>query len=1220
MKKIVLSLVFIAFFAQLGFSQQNYWKHLDRDAAQIATLRSQGPDIQPNEYALFELDYSALSTLLERKLKTTANLHIAVPLPDGTTERFIIQKNNTFPAALAEKYPSIQSFKGTSLENPGTTIRGSLSNWGFHAVISKNGQEIYIDPYNRATKRYHMAYYTADDPISPEMREQIQHDHSQFETTPDLFEDIQGGRNSPFAQPRSSQVPVVLYKYQIAIAATGEYTQFWGGTKEGALAAINVALDRINSIFIQEAAIELNLIANNDTLIYTDIDTDPFTGTSPGTLTQESPAVINQSIGFSNYDIGHVFTRSCQGSAIGVSGGVGTVCGGNKARGASCQTSVNDAFYVRIICHELGHQFGGFHTWNNCPPDNDDPVNYNPLSAFEPGSGSTIMSYSGACPGENVVTNPDPYYHVNTVEAIQNFTRGGVGETCAELVTTSNNQPEVNIPLEDGFFIPINTPFKLTAEGTDVDGDDLTYCWEQYDRDLVISSMGEPEGNDPSFRSLSPTSAPTRYLPNLGDLIANRTNRTEVLPTYSRDLTFRCTVRDNNPEAGGIAWKEVKFKATDQAGPFVLTSPNESRLDLEAGSFFEVSWDVANTNLAPVNSQFVNIRLSLDAGQTYPIVLAKNTPNNGSAMVTLPDTTVTFARLMVEAADNIFFDINDFNFRIVPPVDTGLIVNVAPVGVPLHCQPEPLNFKIETQAINGYDGPLNLQLVGELPEGADFSFSADQITPGQNSTLSINLNGQNAAGATLTIIGTAPDLDTLRRPIYFNSLANNFNDLEQLTPADGTNDILLSTNFSWTDVPNANTYDIEIANSPIFGDSIIESASNIDTAGYMPASFLADNELFFWRIRPFGTCGASDWLTPFTFHTAVIDCQRYTNTDRVNISGTGLPTIESKIEVTSSGIINDLNIPFIRANYQGVNSLRITLISPAGTEVVVYDQNCGATANLRIGFDDNAPSAINCPPDDGIVFQPVNSLAAFIGENTLGTWTLRVAVVRSGFGASGALEEWNLEFCGQNQPNNPTLVNNDTLFVPPNLANTITPDELIASDEDNSSDELLYTIVSAPDFGVLTAYGDTLAVGDQFTQRAIETFDLVYQHNGADNLLDAFSFVIEDGTGGYLPIRSLPIKIDPNAVVDTDDLFTQGSRMSIYPNPVSTDLLVDFGPALSGKGQLRIYNAQGQLRYAQPIEQAVAQFTIPVAQLEAGLHILSFVKEGKIESLRFVKR
>lgn len=1219
MKKYILLFLFVALLANLGFSQTNYWTALD-NATNIPALRNQKPDIQADKYALFELEFNALEVLLERKLDTNKALHIAVPLPDGTVERFAIKRGNNLPSELAEKYPSIQSFKGAGVSEPSTTIRGSLSTLGFHAVISKDGQEIYIDPYSRATTSYHMVYFTADDPISPEMRERLQHDHSQFETTPNLFEDIQGGRNSPFAKTRSNNVPVVLYKYQIAIAATGEYTQFWGGTKEGALSAINVALDRVNSIFIQEAAIELNLVANNDTLIYTNADTDPFTGTNPGVLTQESPGVINQSIGFSSYDIGHVFTRNCEGDAAGVSGGVGTVCGASKARGSSCQTSANDAFYVRIICHELGHQFGGFHTWNNCPPSNDDPVNYNPLAAFEPGSGSTIMSYSGSCQDQNVVFNPDPYYHVNTLEAIQSFTRGGVGEACAELVPTTNTQPAVIIPFEDGLFIPISTPFKLRAEGMDADGDDLTYCWEQYDRDLVISSLGTPQGNDPSFRSVAPTASPTRYLPTLTDLIANRTSINEVLPTYARDLTFRCTVRDNDPEAGGVAWKEVKFKATDQAGPFVVTSPNNSRLDLEAGSFFEVSWDVANTNVAPVNSQFVNIRLSLDAGQTYPIVLAENTPNNGSTFVTLPDTIASFARLMVEATDNIFFDINDFNFRIVPPVDTSLSVNVAPVGIPLHCQPEPLNFEIKTQAINGYAGQLALQLVGDLPEGADYSFSSDQIAPGESSTLTINLNEQSVFNTSLTIIGTAPGLDTLRRPIYFTSLANNFDDLIQLTPVDGTNNILLSTPFSWTDVPNASTYDLEIATSPIFGETIVESASSIDTAGYAPASFLADNELFFWRIRPLGACGASDWLAPFTFHTAIIDCQKYTNSDRVNISGTGLPTIESKIEVEASGIINDLNIPFIRANYQGVNSLRITLISPAGTEVIIYDQNCGATANLRIGFDDNAPSAIVCPPDDAIVFKPINPLSAFIGENTQGTWTLKVAVIRPGFGASGALEEWNLEFCSANQPSNPTLVNNDTLFVPPNLANTITPNELIASDEDNSSDELIYTLVSAPAFGTLSAFGETLAVGDQFNQRTIETFELVYQHNGADNLFDAFSFVIEDGTGGFLPIRSLPIKIDANAVVDTEDILGQAGNLSIFPNPVRTELLVDFGPALSGKGQLRIYNAQGQLRYTQRIDQSVAQFTLPVDQLEAGLHVLSFVKEGNIESLRFIKQ
>lgn len=1181
-------------------NSQSFWTKVQENA--VTELRQQVPDVQPENYQLFQLEDRALELYLRRFLPKGQPFVLELPLPDGRTRQFEIKASRNMPADLARKYPGILNFLGQELGNPANVLRGSFSPLGFHAVLQLDGKEIYIDPYQKGQRDYHLAYYTKDHLIDPELRAQFGHDHSQFEAPNVLDNPRRGGPNSPFVQSRSSSVPVALYQYDIAIAATGEYTQFWGGKAE-ALAAINVALDRINFIFVRDAAIELRLVAQNDTLIFEDPAMDPYTGDDAATLVGENPAVLNQRLGASAFDIGHVLTRGCSGTAAGVSGGVGTVCGTAKARGSSCQIATNDRFYIGIICHELGHQFGAFHTWNNCPPSNDDAANYNPIAAFEPGSGSTIMSYAGSCQDQNVASDSDPYYHVNSIEAIFQYAREGVGAGCAETLITENNQPEVSIPLNDGFFIPISTPFKLNAEASDPDGDALTYCWEQYDKDFFLSEIGQPEGNEPIFRSFLPTSSPTRYLPRLTDLLRNRSNNGEVLPTYSRDLTFRCTVRDNNNTAGGLAWKEVRFKSTESAGPFVMTAPNDSRLSFPAGEYLEVTWDVANTDQAPVNCQFVNIRLSLDAGITYPIMLSQNTPNDGSAFIHLPDTTVDFARIMIEAADNIFFDINNFNFEITPAEDTSLIVGVSPAGIPLHCQPEALRFTINTAALNGFDQPLQLDLNGLLPEGSQYEFSPNPVLPGESSTLNIDLPRTDAPDLNLEVIGTTAAMDTFRRPLFLSSLANRFDSLQLETPLDGTSDILLSTDFSWTDDPNVEAYDLEIATSPAFGESTVESASNITTNTYQPGSFFADNELYFWRIRPINACGPGAFLSPATFHTASIDCTDYSNDTRVNISGTGRPTIVSTIEVAEEGIISDLNIPFIRANYQPVNSLRISLISPAETRVVLFDQNCGATVNLRMGFDDDAPEEIACPPDDGIVFRPVNPLSAFIGENTLGTWTLEVAVVSAGFGASGALEEWQLEFCAVNQPENPELARRDTLYVPPAFRNSITPNELNAIDPTINDNELIYTIVRLPEFGSLTLDGEELMVGSQFKQRAIDNFAVQYRHDAGDNTYDEFSFVIENGLGGFLPATTLPIVIDGNAVVSTPDPLTTITELQVYPNPAKGSAILDLS-YLNGKaGQVELITAQGQLlrRWSEVRDH---RFSLPLSGIAPGLYLV----------------
>lgn len=1214
MTRFLLSiLLFLCYFSSA--QGQKIWTKVQED--QILQLRNQKPDVSPSVYQLFRLDDRALENQLRHFLPKGEKLQIEIPTANGILRSFLIESSRNMPESLAQKYPSILNFYGHEVGEAQHIIRGSLSPLGFHAVMNIDGQEIYIDPYQEGKRDYHLVYFTKDHLPDPELRELIGHDHSLFETPNILDNPRRGGPNSPFTKTRSAEVPVVLYQYDIAIAATGEYTSYWGGVTQ-ALSAINVALDRINSILVRDAAIELHLVAKNDTLIFTDPATDPYTGDDAATLVGENPAVLNQRLGATAFDIGHVFTRGCTGTAAGVSGGVGTVCGNAKARGSSCQISTNDRFYVGVICHELGHQFGAFHTWNNCPNYNDDAANYNPSAAFEPGSGTTIMSYAGSCQDQNIAFDSDTYYHVNSIESILQYVREGVGATCAEPVLTENNEPEVNIPLTDGFYIPINTPFKLTAEGSDPDMDTISYCWEEYDKDFYISEIGAPEGNDPIFRSHRPTSDPTRYFPRLTDLIANRTNNSEVLPSYSRDLTFRCTVRDNNENAGGVTWKEVRFKSSEAAGPFVVTSPNDSKLSFPGGNFMEITWDVANTDQAPINCKFVNIRLSLDAGLTYPVMLAQNTLNDGSAFVTLPDTAVDFARIMVEAADNIFFDIGNFNFEITPSTDTTLIMAVAPAGIPLHCQPEELTFTIQTQPLNGYDQEVTLALNGLLPEGSHYTFSTNPVTPGDSSTLTIELPGVDATDLDLEVIGVTASADTFQRALHFSSLANRFDNLELLTPTDGTSNILLSTDFSWSEDPNVDSYDIEIATSPAFGESIVESASDVTDNTYVPGSFFESNELFFWHIRPNNACGPGSFLAPSTFHTASIDCTTYTNTTRVNISGTGLPTIESKIEVEEEGLISDINIPFIKANYQPVNSLRVSLVSPVGTEVILFDKNCGATVNMRLGFDDDAPNEIICPPDDGIVFKPINPLSDFVGESTKGTWTLKVAVVRSGFGASGALEEWSLEFCAVNQPTNPVLVTKDTLFVPPGLLNSITPDELYANDEDNTSNELVYTIVSTPEFGTLTAYGNELTVGSQFTQRAIETFDLKYLHNGADNTADSFSFVIEDGTGGFLPINTLPIIMDANAVVGTQEEPTPEEYLKLYPNPARDVVNLDLSAFGGKRVDIELINIQGQvLARWSGIEDAL--LTIPVQQLTSGLYVVKARSAEVMEALRFTK-
>jgi hypothetical protein len=112
-----------------------------------------------------------------------------------------------------------------------------------------------------------------------------------------------------------------------------------------------------------------------------------------------------------------------------------------------------------------------------------------------------------------------------------------------------------------------------------------------------------------------------------------------------------------------VDYDEILFDVTNTAGPFLVITPNTS-VTWQGNSVQTVTWDVANTSVAPVNATEVNILLSVDGGNTYPVTLAANTPNDGSEQVLIPNDPTAQARIKVEAAGYIFFDISNEDFTV----------------------------------------------------------------------------------------------------------------------------------------------------------------------------------------------------------------------------------------------------------------------------------------------------------------------------------------------------------------------------------------------------------------------------------------------------------------------------------------------------------------------------------------------------------------------------
>lgn len=628
--------------------------------------------IVPRSYRSLRLARATLEQLL-RDVPMEASLPLResrsrlwLPLPDGGFGEFRIVESPIMEPALAARYPQIRTWLGQGIDDPTATLRFDLTPKGFHAQILSVHGSVYVDPYAKDDSEHYIAYHR---------RDAARRERPRCEVT---GEEIAEGERHLHVHELSPQLSsgATLRTYRLAMAATGEYTQYHGGTVLDGLSAIVTTMNRVNGIYEREVSLRMVLVANNDLIVYTDPGTDPYANTS-GDLSANQTNLTNV-IGAANYDIGHLVGTGGGGIAM-----LRSVCNGSsKARGLTGSANpLGDPFDVDYVAHEIGHQFGGNHTFNGSG-GNCSGANRNASTAYEPGSGITIQAYAGICGADNLQPNSEDYFHRVSLDEILAFTNNAAtGGSCASLLPTGNGIPEVSAPA--GFTIPQQTPFELTASGSDPDGDALSYLWEQFDLGAAnFPGILVDNGTRPLFRSFRPEANPSRVFPSWPYILGNANAAppaaplpgtespnwftAELLPSTNRMMNFRVTVRDNRAGGGGTHVANTAVTVTTDAGPFRVTQPNAA-LEWIAGAEHEVNWDVAGTDQAPVSTSHVRIRLSLDGGRSWPLVLADSVANNGSATVLLPAETPASsqARIRVEAVDNIYFDVSDLDFAVL---------------------------------------------------------------------------------------------------------------------------------------------------------------------------------------------------------------------------------------------------------------------------------------------------------------------------------------------------------------------------------------------------------------------------------------------------------------------------------------------------------------------------------------------------------------------------
>jgi hypothetical protein len=705
-------------FAQSRISGGGVWRQIDDAALQHRGLERQ---IVPDSYSTFKVDRAALQAILNSapmEFSGSSKPVLALPMPDGSYQRFKIEESPVMEQGLADKFPEIKTYRAQGIDDPTASCRFDLLLSGFHAMIISSTGTSYIDPYAKGDTSNYVVHWKGT-----------------LRRTGDptycvLNNEIKGftGGDENILPDRAEAAPEVtsgsqLRTYRLAVAADGEYTQaVGGGTVSGGLAAEVLIMNRVNGVYERDLAIHMNIIANNNLIIYTNPATDPYNNDDPDALLDANQSNLDSVIGAANYDIGHVFTTGGGGLAD-----LGVVCDSSfKAEGETgLPNPVGDDFAIDFVAHEMGHQFGGDHTFNTSCGGNRAFT-----AAYEPGSGITIMAYAGVCGAQDLALHSIDTFHVKSLQQIVAYSQTGGGNACAATTASGNTPPTVSVTGGPSWNIPKQTPFTLSATGSDVNGDTVTYDWQEFDLGTATSAVPNTDADGvarPIFRPYLPTTG-SRTFPQL-TYILNNANvppstyggglmTGELLPAITRTMSFQVIARDNHANAGGINTATATVVVNAASGPFVVTAPNTA-VTWAGASTQTVTWDVANTSASPISAANVKISFSSDGGLTFPTVLNASTPNDGSETVTVPNVTTSAARIKVEAVGNIFFDISNVNFTTT--------ANAVPVRSRADFDGD---GKTDLSVFRPSDGNWYLQRSSAGFTGVNFGISTDTPAPG----------------------------------------------------------------------------------------------------------------------------------------------------------------------------------------------------------------------------------------------------------------------------------------------------------------------------------------------------------------------------------------------------------------------------------------------------------------------------------------------------------
>ncbi len=663
---------------------ENYW-HPALSAPSTSVM-----PFHPTRYVTYRLDEAPLrAQMFGLSSDPHEGIIIQLPMPDGTFRKFRVWQASMMPDELAAQFPDIKTFTGEAVDDGRVTAKLDFTVFGFHAMIFETDKTAFIDPYDHFHDGYYFAHYKKDEvrSFNERMRCEVRSPDENGPTSADQMEMLENHLPQLDHESHHSTLRTLngwsLKTYRLALSADSMYCRYATGivlpTIAQALSAMTTSMNRINGVYNREFSVQMNFVTNETLLIWGCAGhtngNDPFAAinNNGGACLTQNQTTVTAIIGTANYDLGHVFTTGGGGISS-----LGVVCN-NSAKAQSCTgspTPVGDGYDIDYVAHEMGHEFGSNHTFNN---NANGSCSGNAVSAcaYEPGSGATIMDYAGICNPDDLQMHSDPYFSASSLVQIVNKLNGS--ENVCAAITPSGNHVDTLPHFSAVYSIPYKTPFELigpaSIDSTTIDTA-KTYGWLQWNLGDFGKRLNQTFFAGPIFRSYNPVYTTTRIFPNINMVLSGVLSNAgiegaegEKAPDTARYLTFKLVARGIIFGRGCFHFPDdtihLNAVQTPTRAGFKVTSQGTTGIVYVGGSTQTVTWNVVGTNAAPVNAANVDIYMSTDGGFTWPYTLG-TFPNSGTASVTLPNPAVssTTTRIKVKGNGNVFFNINSNNFTV----------------------------------------------------------------------------------------------------------------------------------------------------------------------------------------------------------------------------------------------------------------------------------------------------------------------------------------------------------------------------------------------------------------------------------------------------------------------------------------------------------------------------------------------------------------------------